>query len=220
MPIPITYIKFPEVDLHQHYGHKLRGYFGNLFKEKSPLLHNHYDDGRLRYAYPLVQYKVIDNIPMLVGFGEGSELLIELFTRIKRLELGNFVVNIYSKNLKRIIYEPEILKDNFNRYKFKSLWMGLNQNNFKKYSLLLPGAEQTIFLSNILVGNILSFFKGVGYRAEDKISALPEVKPRTTMFKNKKMTAFSGEFHTNVSLPDFAGLGKSVSRGFGTIESY
>ncbi len=220
MPIPITYIKFPEVDLHQHYGHKLRGYFGNLFKEKSPLLHNHYDDGRLRYAYPLVQYKVIDNIPMLVGFGEGSELLIELFTRIKRLELGNFVVNIYSKNLKRIIYEPEILKDNFNRYKFKSLWMGLNQNNFKKYSLLLPGAEQTIFLSNILVGNILSFFKGVGYRAEDKISALPEVEPRTTMFKNKKMTAFSGEFHTNVSLPDFAGLGKSVSRGFGTIESY
>ena len=32
------------------------------------------------------------------------------------------------------------------------------------------------------------------------------------------MIAFSGRFTANVLLPDFIGLGKSVSRGFGAIQ--
>ena len=77
-----TLIRFPEIALATRDAHKLRGFFGDLFREHSPLLHNHFEDGSLRYAYPLVQYKVIDGVPMLVGFGEGSRLLIELFIKI------------------------------------------------------------------------------------------------------------------------------------------
>ena len=87
MQIQTTTIKFPDISLHPHYAHKLRGYFGNLFKEKSPLLHNHFETGELRYAYPLVQYKIIDSIPLLLGINEGAELLIELFLKIKELQL-------------------------------------------------------------------------------------------------------------------------------------
>ena len=59
MQITQTIIKFPEISLKTRDAHKLRGYFGNIFKEHSPLLHNHFEDGTNRYAYPLVQYKVI-----------------------------------------------------------------------------------------------------------------------------------------------------------------
>ena len=220
MQIQIARISFPEIELHQHYGHKLRGYFGNLFMEKSPLLHNHYDDGKLRYKYPLVQYKVIDKTPMLVGLAEGAELLLELFTQIKTLELEDLKFNIYSKNIKSELFEPRILESKYFHYSFKSLWMALNQTNYRKFTRLLPGAEQTIFLSKILIGNILSFYKGIGYTAEQKIQSLPNVKPKTTTFRNKRMTGFSGEFYCNAFLPSHIGIGKLVSRGFGTVLNY
>ena len=40
--IPLTTITLPEITLRTRDGHKLRGYFGELFREHSPLLHNHY----------------------------------------------------------------------------------------------------------------------------------------------------------------------------------
>ena len=76
-------IQFPEIALATRDAHKLRGYFGRLFEEHSPLLHNHLEGGKLRYAYPLVQYKVLDQIPTLIGLEEGARLLIELFLKIK-----------------------------------------------------------------------------------------------------------------------------------------
>jgi len=95
MQIQTTQIKFPDISLHPHYAHKLLGYFCNLFKEKSPLLHNHYESGELRYSYPLVQYKIIDSVPMLLGINEGAELLIELFLKIKELQLEDEKFPIY-----------------------------------------------------------------------------------------------------------------------------
>jgi len=46
--LQVCRIKFPEIQLQTRDAHKLRGYFGNLFKQQSPILHNHYEDGRLR----------------------------------------------------------------------------------------------------------------------------------------------------------------------------
>ena len=85
----LSLIRFPEIQLQTRDAHKLRGFFGNYFKEHSPLLHNHYDDGSLRYKYPLVQYKVIDNIPMLIGFNEGARMLTELFLEMKELKIAD-----------------------------------------------------------------------------------------------------------------------------------
>ncbi len=55
MDVHIVTIQFPEITLRTRDAHKLRGHLGNLFKEYSPLLHNHYETGELRYRYPLVQ---------------------------------------------------------------------------------------------------------------------------------------------------------------------
>ena len=216
MKLPIAYISFPEISLHPHYGHKLRGYIGTLFREKSPLLHNHLEGDKFRYAYPLVQYKIIDGTPFLVGIKEGADLLIELFLQIKKLELQDLTVNIYSKNITNKIFELGI-SDELIEYNFKTMWMALNQSNYKKYNNLLPGKEREEFLNRILIGNILSFYKGVDFRVPDKIYAKVNVTGKISSFKNKKMIVFTGEFITNAVLPDFIGIGKAVARGFGTI---
>ncbi len=41
---------------------------------------------------------------------------------------------------------------------------------------------------------------------------------KMTKFKNQEMLAFNGNFVTNAELPNWVGIGKSPSRGFGTIE--
>ena len=92
-------IKFPEIALKTRDAHKLRGYFGDIFKEYSEILHNHYSDGSSRYKYPLVQYKVIDKIPVLTGFGEGADLLIKLFLDIKKINIDGKTYEISSKNI-------------------------------------------------------------------------------------------------------------------------
>lgn len=217
MHLQTVKISFPDISLHPHYGHKLRGYFGNLFKEKSPLLHNHYESGELRYSYPLVQYKIIDGIPQLIGLGEGAELLIELFLKINRLELDDKVIIIYSKNIQNRI-EDIGLTETLTEYNFKTLWMGLNQNNFSTYINLLPGQERTNYITKILIGNILSFYKGIGYTVTERIYVKPDLTETVSSFKNKKMTVFAGDFITNAMLPNYIGLGKSVSRGYGAVK--
>ena len=37
------------------------------------------------------------------------------------------------------------------------------------------------------------------------------------LLKGMKVTGIRGEFTTNFAIPDFMGLGKSVSRGFGAV---
>jgi len=230
-------IRFPEISLLTRDAHKLRGYFGNLFKEESPLLHNHFIDtsngkretsnGDIEqfniikhiYRYPLVQYKVINGIPILVGLNEGAELLTSLFLKIKELNIDGKIYPINYKNIENRKYEIEV-NEELQEYKFESLWMGLNQENYKKYINLKISSklkESNDMLKRILVGNILSFFKSAGYHADNKILLTSSLKEKKTRFKDNEMLAFEGNFTTNVLLPDYIGLGKCVSRGFGTI---
>ncbi len=212
-----TIVRFPDIALKTRDAHKLRGYFGNLFKEHSPFLHNHFEDGSFRYAYPLVQYKVIDKIPFLVGINEGSRLLIELFLKIKHMDIENNSYEINSKNLENKIYELNDFSK-LHKYRFKTLWIALNQKNYTIYRNFQTKEEKEYFLNKQLRNNILSFYKGIGFRVSKQIMVKGEFKEKLTLFKNKKMLAFEGDFVTNAILPDYAGVGKSTSRGFGTVK--
>jgi len=216
MRISQTIIKFPEITLKTRDAHKLRGYFGNVFKEHSPLLHNHFEDGSNRYAYPLVQYKVIENMPMLVGLLEGAKLLIDLFLQIKQIDLEEVKYQVNSKNIANKIVEINDLKK-LHEYHFKTLWMALNQKNFQLYNNCNTHEQKNEFLNRQLQNNVLSFYKGIGVFTKDRIMVTGKFHEKTTKFKDKNMLAFSGSFVTNATIPDYVGLGKAVSRGFGTI---
>ncbi len=215
MQITQTIIHFPDIELQTRDAHKLRGYFGNLFLEHSPLLHNHYADGSSRYAYPLVQYKVIDKMPVLLGFQEGAELLVSLFLKIREICIEGQHFQVLAKNITQKQCELLVNRQLYN-YSFKTLWMALNQENFKKYESL-PESELTDFLNRQLQNNILSFYKGLTYRTDERIMVISKLIEKQTLFKNQPMIAFSGQFTSNAYLPELTGIGKAVSRGFGTV---
>ena len=218
MPLPLTLLRFPDIRLEKRDAHKLRGYFGNLFKEHSPLLHNHFEDGSLRYKYPLVQYKVVKEVPMLVGLNEGAKLLTELFLKVHELNISGHTYPIFQKNLDHFHVNAG-LSNHLHHYRFENLWMALNQENYKRYRVLVRAGEKQSMLAALLTNNLLSFFKGVDIWLDGPVTATGIFTEHTTQFKDQPMLAFSGEFSANVVLPDFVGIGKAVSRGFGTIVS-
>lgn len=196
---------------------KLRGYFGNLFIERSPLLHNHFEDGTLRYKYPLVQYKVIDGEPFIVAIDEGATLLRKLFFEIREIVIEGETFPITEKFIgsdsKYIGVDDEL-----HTYFFTTNWMALNEENFTKYKDMSHNLERNDFLKKILIGNLLSLFKSLGHHEEQKIMAIVDVRGDHSNFKENRMLVFKGEFTTNVLLPSLIGIGKAVSRGFGTIK--
>ena len=216
--LQICRIKFPEIKLQTRDAHKLRGYFGNLFKQQSPILHNHYEDGRFRYKYPSVQYKIINKVPTLIGINEGAALLPQLFLKIKELDISGQSYPISSKNIE-MRNERTGYSDQLHQYRFETLWMALNQKNYPKYQNLKTEAEKEAMLNAILVGHILSFFRNTGIELSpnERLMAKVQVQEKSTLFKENRMIAFSGSFVVNALLPAEIGLGKAVSRGFGTL---
>lgn len=214
----ISHLSFPELSLPTRSAHHLRGYFGRLFQEHSPLLHNHLEGGELRYAYPLVQYKVLEGVPVLVGINEGAELLVDLFLKVQELDIEGHVLPLHHKGLR--CEEAEAgYSENLFTYQFKTLWMALNQQNYAEFVRLSEKGQQEK-LPFLLRAHILAAFKGMGIwlEPEQRILAQVQVRSKTTQFKDQRMLAFEGQFTTNAVLPKWVGIGKAVSRGFGTIE--
>ncbi len=211
----IIRITFPDIPLRTRDGHKLRGFFGNLFREHSPLLHNHFEDGSLRYAYPLVQYKVIRGVANLIGINEGAELLADLFLKVKDLDIDGKVYPVLSKQIEHKQVEAGSTNDILT-YQFLTPWLALSQKNYQAYRQADEDARREL-LKRILRGNILSMYKGLGVWAERKLDAVVMVEETEVHFKGKKMIGFHGKFGVNAIIPDLLGIGRSVSRGFGTV---
>lgn len=213
-----TIIRFPEIQLATRDAHKLRGYFGRVFQEHSPLLHNHLESGVSAYRYPLVQYKVIDKVPTLVGLNEGADLLINLFLKMKFIEIEGVKHLINQKNIESKTLEIGLDSD-LHSYRFQTLWMALNQENHQRYIANSP-AQQQKQLNTLLQNNILSYFKAMNYWVNGQVMAMTQqVVERETKFKDQTMIAFQANFVTNAVLPSFIGIGKSVARGFGSLEA-
>lgn len=216
--IPLTTITFPEIALRVRDGHKLRGYFGNVFKEHSELLHNHFADGRAQYRYSLVQYKVLGRVPTLVGMGEAAGLLVELFLKMKTLDIDGHTYAIQSKHISH--QQATIgLSDDLHSYRFETLWLGLNQKNYAEYRNA-SAEEQHAILKRTLTANILTLCEAaeLNLTKDQKIMVkLNATNPTVTQLKNTKLLGFGGTFTTNALLPNHLGLGKSVSRGFGSV---
>lgn len=211
-----TIIRFPEIKMATSHAPKLRGFFGNLFKEKSPLLHNHLESGEVLYRYPMVQYKVLQNTPVLMGLNDGADLLTELFLKMRHIEIDGHHYPILQKNIesKQLTIG---LSDDLHAYRFETLWMSLNQQNYADYQQE-DEAQKAKHLKSLLIGNILSFCKGVNYQVPGIIMAnLKITNQKEIKFKGNSMLSFEGNFVTNMLLPDGIGLGKQTSRGFGTV---
>lgn len=195
-----------------------RGAIINILKDNDILFHNHLPDKEgYRYAYPLIQYKRINKKAAILCFETGTESIGKLFADSDLvLNLNGRTERFEVESIKAYHHLIQPWESRFN-YRIRK-WLALNQENYEKYEKLESLAEKSFFLENILKANILSFAKGLNIffdkQVECKITWLSE--PTLTKYKNVKLTMFDAEFVTNISIPDYTGLGKGVSIGYGT----
>ena len=103
-------------------------------------------------------------------------------------------------------------------YKFITPWLGLNQKNYQKYTNSTSWKDKKEILNKILVGNLLSMSKGLGIIVNKRLYVKTHFDEKIVTYKGVKMNAFTGEFKVHYDIPDYFGLGKGVSQGFGCIK--
>ena len=182
------------------------------------LFHNHIGDS-FRISYPLIQYKTICGKAALFAIGEGTRE-IERFLSKANLEvtIGKRKEVLSVDNVWANYWLLQTWDDVF-RYHIRS-WLPLNQKNYEVYSNTEGIIERTHLLENVLTGNILSMSKGLKHYYESPVLCTITAIHREQLYIHKgiRMQGFDISFKSNVFLPDFIGLGKAVSMGFGTVK--
>ena len=195
---------------------KLRGYIGNKFSQY-PILHHHLTGEKSLYTYPKVQYKIIDGNAILVGINEGADVLKEISDKIEMLIFGKNLYKVNSSQMNQMNAELGECRENY-RYRFLTPWIGLNPENYKKYKRMHELKEKKLLLNNIITGNILSMCKGFDFVVSKNLYVHSLLNEEKINYKAVPMIGFMGEFKVNFKIPDFLGIGKGVSQGFGTIK--
>jgi hypothetical protein len=184
---------------------------------ENTLFHNH-ERSTFRYQYPLIQYKRMGGKAAIVCLDEGVDEVHKFFsqrdwtlhisgreihTQVDQLDLNSYTLKVEDRTF---IYRI-------------SNWIGVNQKSYPAFKALKGEDEKKDFLAKKLIGNILSFAKGVGWHIEDRIELKINHLDSSHLVKLKgiPLTAHSLVFSTNVQLPMGIGLGKSVSLGYGVL---
>lgn len=195
---------------------KLRGFFADKFGEYT-LIHQHITDTKFLYKAPLIQYKILDGKPFVLGINGGADTLQKIYEDINYIRIGRSEYQIKEKNIILRTDDLGIIHREY-LYSFITPWLALNEKNYEKYHMIGTWAKRKKLLESILVGNIISMSKSLGYTVsapiEANIHSMREVK---TSLKGTPMLGFMGKFSVNFEIPDYWGIGKSVSRGFGTV---
>jgi hypothetical protein len=186
--------------------------------EQHITFHNHINDKEVIYRYPVIQYKRIGRNPALICVDFGVDEVHHFFNnRNLDIEISGRKLILGVKNLQMNQCNLQVWEKTFSMH--ISQWLALNQENHAKYMATTDDLSRLALLESILKGNILSFAKGIGWDIDREISLridnIEKVRPVT--FKEQKVLAFDVAFRTNVFLPDYLGLGKGVSLGFGNV---
>lgn len=186
--------------------------------EKSVIYHNHQADG-YRYSYPLVQYKVIEGKAAILFIDKGINESSSLISACNRtIQFGSQPVQLTVSSLRPASTELS-LSDEVFRYRLND-WLPVNENNMPQYRACQTEEQLHYFLSAKLTGHVLSFAKSLGHYFEGEVQCEVACIRRRHLeeCKHVRMIAFDVEFLSNVSLPDFIGLGKHPSFGYGKIK--
>ncbi len=186
--------------------------------------HNHDNaNGKFHNRYPLIQYK-LDTFkgqmrPMLLCIDNAIEEAHHLFNQPDwSLQINTSEHNLRIARLRVDTYQLHVWDAVFNYRLHK--WQALNPDNFEKYNALTNAIARLRFLEQLLRNQILSFAKALEWdlEADFELRITNPIKEEWLEYKlQQKVLAFTLNFETTLSLPDFIGIGKGASRGLGVL---
>ena len=208
-----------DAEIHQNEVPLFRGAVINSLGDHPNLyFHNHLDDDKYRYAYPLIQYKRLGGKAAIVCVENGVDIIGQFLTEVNgRLNIGNRQVTCNTGKIQPSRILVQIWEEMFCYH--ISRWLPLNSKNYQVYQTIEGVVERVTFLENILKANLLSMLKGLDIHLEKElILKITEISDSYLIFnKGVKMMAFNADFKCNLSIPNNLGIGKNASIGCGIL---
>lgn len=164
-------------------------------------------------GYPLLQYKVIRGSPLIVAINEGRDLLWKIYKNLDNVNYGDDFAILE----KRIIEKKAKLGPAEKRLKYRFLtpWLTMTEAELAKYGGATRIEEA---LLPVIESNLRGLSRNFGIPIEQPISVGFHLRDEHIVQKESGILGFLGTFYVNYEIPQFLGLGRGVSRGFGTVK--
>ena len=204
---PVAPHQFSLAELRSHFAGKLSEYMDQHRDEPTVFIHR----------YPVVQCKLVKNTLMVLGVSQGAALLEQLSYGQTEISAGKNTCTIRSRDM-AIRQEVFGTSGAIHTYEFLTPWLALNQQNAKKFYELKGKIERDTFIKKILDGSLATLAKSLDYKTPVPLTCRAKIKFRIDWIEWESVMVFLGTFQTNLTIPDYFGIGQSVSQGFGTLK--
>lgn len=242
LPTYSVLVRFLEYELQPSQIQQFKTQINKIWDGQVAEFHNHIGDTeQTKIAYPFIQYRSIKteyqndfghkksfHVGGLFGVADGVALIFQLLDKIyaerKPKNLYRFEVEEYEIDI-QLLEKPV-------RYKLNH-WLPLNKvfkpkenivvDNYEKWKEPMTMTERVGFLEGIIAGHIKDFCREIGFM-------IPENQLKVTLYDyktlgkinypnndrtNVSLEAFDVIYEANILLPDYLGMGKGKSKGFG-----
>jgi hypothetical protein len=196
-----------------------RGAIINKVGKEQLLFHNHLGDDSYSYRYPLIQYKTVKKKPAVFCLDHGADCIHHLFQgKSRQIELKGRKIELKISDLQIRNTTLNVWERRFDY--FINNWQALNEKNFPLFNEMDSLGDRIGMLGRILVGNLLSMAKGLDWHIDRRIIATITnlESEHLRRMKEIKVNTFNLRFSSNVYLPDYIGIGKGASKGFGVVK--
>jgi hypothetical protein len=154
---------------------------------------------------------------MAIGISQGAGCLSEITHDETMLGAGESMCRITVRD-PAIRPEPFGIMESFSTFEFLTPWIALNQQHAKKFYDLKGKPERDAFMQKLLTAHVTTLAKSLDYEIPEPIICEAKVRFRIDRIGRENVMVFLGKFRTNLSIPDYLGIGRSVSQGYGTIK--
>jgi len=171
---------------------------------------------KIVYRYPAILCKQLRNDLVVIGICQGARFLHQLVEENAEIPSGDNSCRIVSR-------DPEIRQDEFGitgrmaEYEILTPYLALNQQNAKKFYDLKGKPARDAFMQKILEGHLNTLAKSLDYSSKEPITCSARLRFIQERIDRENRIVFLGKFTTNLCIPDYLGIGQSVSSGYGTI---
>lgn len=186
------------------------------------LFHNHKSQTAYHFRYPLIQYKSLQGKAALMGINEtGVQALLDLLSNSEFREICEISMGQQFAVTEQIRENLQLSTGRKNQYIIRR-YIALNDHNLAEWERNQGLAARVRLLENCLVGHILKFASAVSWQLPPR-SLQVEISDFSCRYGRQfgnPFLLFEVTFRSNITLPEWIGLGKAVSHDHGVVESY
>jgi hypothetical protein len=168
------------------------------------------------HRYPALLCKQVKSELMVVGICQGAGFLWQITTGTSELEAGDHPCTITSRD-PGIRNEVFGIDGGMHEYEFLTPWLALNQQYAKKFYDLSGKPARDAFMQDLLTRHLTTLAKSLDCPLPGPVTCTAQVRFRRERIDRENVMVFLGKFSTNLHIPDYLGIGQSVSQGYGTI---